>query len=828
MLKIGQQIGRYRVLSTIGAGGMGEVYLADDKELERTVAIKILPDDLAANKDRVQRFVQEAKATSALNHPNILTIHEIGSVHGKHFIVSEFIKGKTLRDKLQTESLDLSETIDIAIQIGLALQAAHEAKIIHRDIKPENVMIRDDGFVKVLDFGLAKLTEQQRPLLGTEAPTKAKVRTQSGVILGTVAYISPEQARGKSVDERTDVWSLGVLLYEMLAKRKPFGGETTTDVLAAILTKDPVSPSALNPDVPIELERIVIKSLRKDREERYQTVKDLLIDLKDYKQELDFRRKLEKTAEPNQASTAAHKLSDSRPNAIHTTSNAEYVVSEIRQHKRGAAIALLLVALSITGFGYWYYGGGPSDSKQIESIAVMPFVNEAGDSEIDYLADGLTESLISSLSQLPNLSVKARASVFRYKGKEINLQDLSNDLHIQAILLGRIVQRGDALTLNLELVEISNETVIWSEQYNRKQIDIVMLQSEIARDVSNKLRLRLSNTEEQRVTKSFTKNAEAYKHYLQGRYHWNKRTEEGVRRSIEYFDQAIEIDPKYALAHAGLADAYIVLPVYSNTPSKESHTKAREAALKALQIDGTLAEAHASLAAVKQLYEWDFSGAEVEYRRAIELNPSYSTAYLWYAWFLSSLGRHSEAIIEIKKAQEVDPLSLIVNSAIGNIYNAARQPDEAIGQLRKTIVMDKNFARARSYLADAYIEKGMYEDAIEEYKNAEILSGKYDAENADKRAQSLKDALQRGGVKGYWRRNLELTKENANQGYMSPAKLAAAYARAEDIDQALKLLESAFIERDQYLFYNLKIDPSFDEIRRDPRYHDLVKRVGLP
>jgi serine/threonine protein kinase len=534
-LEPGKAFGHYEIIKQIGAGGMGEVYLARDKKLERQVAIKILNEQFSRDESNLQRFIREAKSASVLNHPNILVVHEVGASGDIHYIVSEFIKGKTLREKLKESSLSLTEVLDIAIQTANALAAAHEANLVHRDIKPENIMIRPDGFVKILDFGLAKLVEQKnKTFLGLEESTVQQNPTAKGVILGTINYMSPEQARGLEVDARTDVWSLGVVVYEMLARRTPFAGETPNDSIAAILTGE---PAPLDENTPKELHRIIRKSLQKKRDERYQTIKDFLLDVKNLKRELEFAEELERSAVPpslkssnRSANQAGENATAILPAAISTqnslsppTSSAEYIVGKVSSNKRAAVFGSVIL-LALIGLGYWYFFNRAAVVKQIESIAVMPFVNASGNADVEYLSDGMTETLIKSLSNLPNLNVKPRSSVFRYKGKDTDLQTIAKELNVQAILNGRVAQRGDRLTLSLELVDVQNDSVIWSESYNRKQSDLVALQSEIARDVLTNLKTKLSGADEQKVAKTGTTDPEAYQLYLKGRHQWNKRT----------------------------------------------------------------------------------------------------------------------------------------------------------------------------------------------------------------------------------------------------------------------------------------------------------------
>jgi serine/threonine-protein kinase len=816
----------YRIISKLGEGGMGEVFVAEDTRLNRKVALKVLPESFAADKDRLRRFEQEARAASALNHPNILTVHEFGTENGVHFLATELIEGETLREIMGNE-LSLSKALNIAEQIAFALSASHAAGIVHRDLKPENVMIRRDGIVKVLDFGLAKLIEQKEVALDNEAATRALVQTKAGVVMGTVGYMSPEQAKGKDTDERTDIWSLGAVLYEMVTSELPFTGETANDVIASILKSEPVPLSHYVSDVPKELERIIGKTLRKNRDERYQHSKDLWLDLKDLKQDLEIQNKLERTAAPNREESKTQILNATTTDVAHRTSSAEYVANEIKNHKSGFVIGLLVLLLASIGLGYWYFTG--RSTKQIESIAVMPFVNESGNADTEYLSDGMTESLINGLSRLPKLAVKARSSVFRYKGKQVEPQQIGNELSVQAILNGRIVQRGKNLLLSLELVDVYTGNQIWGEQYNRKFTDLTALQSEIARDVSNKLQAKLSNADEKRATKNYTENTEAYQLYLKGRYHWNKRTAVDLPKSVDYFNQAIEKDPNYALAYASLAEALILLPNYTNELPKNAFPKAKEAATKSLQIDESLAEGHTALATIKHEYEWDFVNAEKEFKRAIELNPNYATAHHWYGEFLWNMGRLEEGNAEIRRAQELDPLSLIINSIVGVGYAITGQNDQAIEQLKKTIEMDSSFPRAHLFLAEAYENKKLFEDAITEHQKHFLLNGTT-SDFVEKETAEWREAFKRNGENGYWRKHIQILERiRAEKRNPSPpiSEIASMYVRIGENDKALSLMEEAFQEREVELL-RMRAFPAGASIRSDPRFIELERRIGFP
>jgi serine/threonine-protein kinase len=628
-LPSGRKLGRYEIRSQIGAGGMGEVYLAEDTRLHRKVALKILPADLASNQDRMRRFEQEAQAAAALNHPNIAHIYEIGESDGTNFIAMEFIDGVTLREKIHQERTELRKLLRFLQHAAEGLAKAHAAGIVHRDLKPDNIMITRDGHAKILDFGLAKLIEQQ-PLPSSDSSEAATAvmpqHSTPGVIMGTVGYMSPEQAQGKTheIDQRSDIFSFGCILYEAVTGKKPFEGDSVVKSLHMVIY-EPASPIAdLNPSAPSDLQRIVRRCLAKDPDERYQSIKEVAIELKELRRELQGAdidttvtppTRSETTTSTGGEGTRSQSLSPTAdtPSLSTKASSAEYVATGIKQHKLAVAISVVVLVAGITAFAL--YLRGRNSNVAIQSIAVMPFVNESGNADLEYLSDGMTETLISSLSQLPNLNVKGRSSVFRYKGKDVDTKTLGKELGVQAVLYGRVIQRGDQLTLSLELLDAVTENVIWSGKYDRKQADVVSLQSEIARDVSNKLKTKLSGADVAKVEKKGTANPEAYRLYLQGRFYWNKRSEPNLKKSIEYFDQAIALDPAYALAYSGLADAYGVMPNYAaDQRPDETYPKARAMAQKALEIDPNLAEPHATLGYV--LHESDWNHAQSSERRA--------------------------------------------------------------------------------------------------------------------------------------------------------------------------------------------------------------------
>lgn len=826
----GEVIGHYKILKRIGAGGMGEVYLAEDTTLERKVALKVLLAEIAQDEDRVRRFIQEAKAASALNHPNILTVYEVGNFEDTRYIVTEFIKGETLRERTKSAPLALRETLDVAVQVAAALNAAHEAGIVHRDIKPENIMLRADGLVKVLDFGLAKLSEPPAVAGGfknvdSEAQTRALVRTAPGMIMGTVSYMSPEQARGLATDARTDIFSFGVVLYEMLAGRLPFAGETMSDVMAAILRSEPAPLGDYVSEMPKELERIVGRTLRKNADERYQHVKDLLIDLRDLKQELEFTAKLERTTAPPKATTnktpnesAAIRNIQNAP----TISSAEYLAGEIKNHKLPALVALLLLIIGSAAL-YRFTGGNISNQQTsnatIDSIAVLPFENVSHEQNIEYLSDGVTESLINSLSQLPHIKVIARSSVFRYKNQTPDLQQVARQLGVQAILTGRVLAQGDTLNVSVEMTNMQDNTQLWGQHYTQKAADIFGVQDEIARLVTDTLRVRLTGTQQEQVTKRYTENPEAYRLYLQGRYYMNDFSEGNLNRAIPLFDQAIALDPRYALAYAARGESFFYMGGLS-LPMSEAIPKAKQDIAAALSIDDKLVEARTIQAAIKFQFDWDFAGAEEDFRRAIALNPNYAEVHHQYAYYLGMMGRPMEGVAEMKLAQQLDPVNPSINVDLNLPYYIARQFDQSIAQSRKALEMFPNFYSAHWALGSALVEKGDYTAGIEELEKAKTM------QPTPSVIGNLGYAYAKAGRKDEARKLLAALKELSKQRYVSSYWIAMIYVGLNEKDEAFAWLEKAFQERSWWLMW-IKMDPMVDSLRSDPRFQDLLRRIGF-
>ena len=832
----GTKLGRYEIRSKLGAGGMGDVYLARDRTINRDLALKVLPVAFSGDRERLQRFKQEAHAAASLNHPNIAHIYEIGEIDGTNFIAMEYIDGPTLRDAIHVEKADLTKLLRYLQHAAEGLAKAHAAGIVHRDLKPENIMITRDGFAKILDFGLAKLGEQQKTWSSSDSDvaTVLEQLSRSGVILGTVGYMSPEQAQGRTdeIDHRSDIFSFGCILFEAVTGRRAFKGEDAIDSLNKIIREPAPSINSIRPGAPAELQKIVRRCLEKDPGERYQSIKDIAIELKDLRRELAENpisyapvsahsgspTTTYSASAPDATQTAAGATGMSAPALSTRASSAEYLVGEIKQHRTATAIigALILVVIVGGAFAVRSYLNSRRAEAAIDSIAVLPFINQNNDPEMEYQSDGLTESIINSLAQIPNIRVISRSSVFRYKGKETDPVKAGKELGVRAVLTGRILQRGDNLTISTELVDVRDNKQLWGEQYTEKVSDLMSLQRAIASQITGNLRLQLSAPEHERVTKHHTESPEAYQLFLKGRFHWNKRTGESLEKSVEYFNQAIEKDPQFALAYAGLADTWFSRGWYRFVVPKEAYEKARAAATRALELDDRLAEAHTILAAIKSTYDWDWQGAEKEFKLAIQLNPNYATAHQRYSLFLPITGRFDEAVAEAKKAREVDPLSLSVNENVGDILYLARRYDEAIEQLRKTLELDPNFQVAHGTLAKVYDAQGQPEKALEER-----LKG-----TPPEAAVQMRKIFAASGMKGYWKYRLEQTLERAKRDYVSPADLALYYARIDDKDTAFAWLEKAMEER-SILFNYLVADARFDNLRSDPRFPKLLARVGL-
>ena len=805
-LSAGDQLGPYKILASIGAGGMGEVYRAQDTKLGRDVALKVLPAEMAHDPERLARFHREAKALAQLDHPNIVTIHSVEECNGVHFLTMQLVEGRSLDRVIPASGLPLEQIVEIARALGDALAVAHDKGIVHRDLKPGNVMVTNEGHVKVLDFGLAK---DVRAANGGDLTLTSDSQTQIGVVMGTPAYMSPEQTAGRLLDHRTDIFSLGVVLHEMATGRRPFEGTSSAELVSAILRDTPPSVTDARPDLPSDLARIIRRCLEKDPSHRVQTARDV---------SNEFRDLARQTSQKLAAATTSTSSSRAVPAADSGIPHADEV-SGVKRHAIALTIAAILLVIGFAGVGIYLKG---SKAGQVDSIAVLPLENRSNDPEAEYISDGITESINNSLTRLPSLRVIPHSVASHYRGKSMDMRKVGDELRVQAVLTGSIAQRGDDLTVNVELDDVRNGKQLWGERYNRKLADLLAVQNEIAREVSQLLRSQLSAEDQQKLTKGSTDNPEAYQLYLKGKYYTNKLSKAGFSKGIEYFNQAIALDHQYGLAYSGLAYNYINQDDWFMPPN-EAGPKTREAAQKALAIDESDGGAHLSMAIVTHWYDWNWAAAESEFKRAIELNPNNWEAHTYYSWFLAPMGRNDQSIAEAKRAQQADPLSGFANFNVGGALVFARQWDPAIEQLHRAIEVDPTFWFSHCFLGRAYEQKGKLPEAIAEFQraleleedNAEIWSG-------------LGHAYALSGKRAEAQKVLEHLKGVSAHSWVAPYNIAVIYAGLGEKEQAFAFLDQAYKDRSYYLPTYLATDARIDSLRSDPRFVELRKRVGLP
>ena len=773
---LGKTISHYRIIEKLGEGGMGVVYKAEDTKLRRTVALKFLSSRALGTEDEKARFLHEAQAAAALNHPNICTIYEIDESEDRSFIVMEYIEGKSLEDMIGTGPLKLEEARNIAMQIADGMHEAHRRQIVHRDIKPANIMITESGRVKIMDFGLAK------------SPGGMQL-TREGTTLGTVAYMSPEQARGETVDFRSDIWSLGVMVYEMVTGQQPFKGDYEQAVIYSILSEDPEPMTALRTGVPVEFERIADKAMAKNPKDRYQHADDLLVDIRSLTVE---------TGSTGRAKGSGRKgFTKGRPGLVF------------------GAIMIVIVALVLARI-YLF----PEKSQVIDSIAVLPLDNLSGDPEQEYFADGMTEALIANLAKIGTLKVISRTSVMRYKDTRKSLPEIARELDVDAILEGSVMKVGDRVRITAQLIEAVSDRHLWAENYERDMRDVLALQSDVSRAIAREINIKLAPLAKGGSSGDQQVDPRAYEAYLKGRYHWNKRTEQDITKGLEYFHEAIRIDPEYAQAYAAIAEAFVVMSDWGFYPPREANKKAKEFAQKALSIDNESAAAHSALGLVSFGFDYNWEDAEEFFRKAVLLNTNYATAHQWYSGLLSALKRHDEAIDQGKLAVQLDPMSFVVNQHLGWIYYFARRYDEAIKHCRQSLELDDSYLAVQIiYLC--YLQKEMIPEAVETFKQALSLH-----EQTRVFVEEYENVYKTSGYEGCVEWIIGNMEKWVLLNYTQSFIYAMAYAEIGETDKAFERLEEAY-ELRLRVVTTIGVEPALDSLRSDPRFDELLKKVGL-
>jgi serine/threonine protein kinase/TolB-like protein/Flp pilus assembly protein TadD len=804
-LLIGRQVGHYLIEKQLGSGGMGKVYLAQDISLRRNVALK-LPDPVLEDGATRMRFLREARLASALDHPNICTIHEVGEDAGRLFIAMQYVEGETLRKVIGGFPLDVDTLLSISLQVADALAAAHSQGIVHRDVKAGNIMVTPRGQAKVLDFGLAKLLERSEG----EGETHL---TMTGAVMGTPASMSPEQARGESVDHRTDIFSFGLVMYEMATGCTPFGGRSPADVISTLLSQPHTPATELNRKIPVRLSEVIDGALAKEQAERYQTMQEVIADLKQVVREAGALDRLFKASDIHQGGVT---LVPPRRRQLRAFTH--------RIQKRTASVLFAVTAVFLVGLALAIYSSRreqPQLANPIKSVAVLPFKPLIAESRDEALELGMADTLINKLSNTRQITVRPLSAVRKYAGLEQDAASAGREQKVDVVLDGSIQRAGEKIRVTVRLVRVADGSEIWAEQFDEKFTDIFSVQDSVSRKVSGLLAVTLTGEDKDLLAKRQTANIEAYQLYVLGRYHLTRMTDDGFKKGRDYFQQAIDKDPNYALAYAGLADAYNRLSGWNAVSPREGFPSARAAAMRALELDDRLAEAHTMLGVVKFFYDWDWSGAESEFRRAVEINPSYSDAHQMYGYHLSAMGRFDEAVAEMRRAQELDPVSLDKNACIGEALYYQRRYDQALEQYLRVLAMDSNSGFTHWAIGNVYVEVGRYEEAISEYQKSIPLSG-----DSPDEPGSLGYAYALAGKSRDARRILDELKERSKRDYVPPTTLAFIYSGLGDKDEAFAWLEKAYDTRDSILVY-IRSEPTYDKLRSDPRFANLMRRVGF-